>query len=90
MPDLSLILTYYNESLILEQSVNKIDEFLSNITLKVELIFIDDNSELLESAKKAGLNIILYKNINQVKNELIKFGLHINQENIRKDKQCHF
>jgi glycosyltransferase involved in cell wall biosynthesis len=61
MPDISLILTYYNESLILKQSIRKIDEFLSMTKLNVELIFIDDNSndespQILNSLKGSVLN----------------------------------
>ena len=44
MFDISLVLTYYNEALILEKSLRKIDEFLSMTHLNIELIFIDDNS----------------------------------------------
>jgi glycosyltransferase involved in cell wall biosynthesis len=43
-PNISLVLTFYNEEKILEQSIHKIDDFLSSTNLNVELIFIDDGS----------------------------------------------
>ena len=44
MSDLSLVLTYYNEALILEKSVKEITGFLNQVKLDVELIFVDDCS----------------------------------------------
>jgi epoxide hydrolase-like predicted phosphatase len=46
-------------------------------TLKVkpeECIFIDDTMEHIESAKKLGINAILYKNIKKLKSEIIKIS----------------
>jgi glycosyltransferase AglD len=56
----SLVLTFYNEAKILEQSIHKIDDFLSSANLDVELIFIDDASidrsqDILNSLKKTVL-----------------------------------
>jgi epoxide hydrolase-like predicted phosphatase len=40
-----------------------------------ETIFIDDKPQMIEGAKKAGLNAILFESVEQVKKELINFGL---------------
>lgn len=38
-------------------------------------VFIDDKPEYINGAKQAGLNTILFENISQVKNELIRLGV---------------
>ena len=35
-----------------------------------EVIFIDDNVENIESAKSIGMGVILFKNLDQLKNEI--------------------
>jgi epoxide hydrolase-like predicted phosphatase len=40
-------------------------------------VFIDDSVEYINGAKQAGLNTILFKSINQVKNELTEFMVEI-------------
>lgn len=42
-----------------------------------EIIFIDDNKKLLLSAKKLGINTILFKNHSQLVKDLRKFGVEI-------------
>lgn len=44
-PDLSLVLTCYNEGSILEKSVSEIEDVLSASKLSYELIFVDDKSK---------------------------------------------
>lgn len=44
-PDLSLVLTCYNEGSILEKSVSEIKDVLSISKLSYELIFVDDKSK---------------------------------------------
>ena len=41
-------------------------------------LFIDDKEWCLESAQLAGLQGILYKNYEQVKNDFIRFGVKVN------------
>ena len=41
-------------------------------------VFIDDKPEYINGAKEAGLNTILFRNVEQVKNELA--GLFINTD----------
>jgi putative hydrolase of the HAD superfamily len=41
-----------------------------------ETIFIDDKPQMIEGAKKARLNTILFESVEQVKKELINFGLN--------------
>ncbi|MHC4426656.1 MAG: HAD family hydrolase [Planctomycetota bacterium] len=38
-------------------------------------IFIDDRQDYTQGAREAGLNTILFKNINQIKNELAELGV---------------
>ncbi len=38
-------------------------------------VFIDDKPEYINGAKEAGLNTILFENINQVKNALVELGV---------------
>lgn len=40
-----------------------------------EVVFIDDKPQMIEGAKKAALNTILFESVEQVKKELLKFGL---------------
>ncbi len=42
-----------------------------------QAVFIDDKQQMIDGAKKAGLNTILFESISQVKKELIKFGLNL-------------
>lgn len=46
-----------------------------------EAVFIDDKPVMVDGAKKAGLNAILFESIDQVKKELTKFGLNIKETN---------
>ena len=40
-----------------------------------EAIFVDDSEEYVDGAKKAGLNTILFKNPQQLTNELLTLGV---------------
>jgi len=40
-------------------------------------VFVDDKPEYVEGAKETGLNTILFESIDQVKNELDRFGVRI-------------
>jgi len=40
-----------------------------------QTIFIDDKQEFINAAKQVGINTILFKNIEQLKNELARFGM---------------
>ncbi len=40
-----------------------------------ETLFIDDSIQNIEAAKKLGINTILFKNAEQLRNELMKMGL---------------
>lgn len=40
-----------------------------------QTIFIDDKQEFITAAKQIGLNTILFKDIEQVKKELVRFGI---------------
>lgn len=42
-----------------------------------ELVYIDDRVDLIEEAKKQSLNCITFKDIEQCKKELLKFGVYI-------------
>ena len=54
------------------------DIALNKMNLKPEeVIFIDDSIENIESGKAVGLNCILYKNVNQLKEELLSLGIEI-------------
>jgi HAD superfamily hydrolase (TIGR01509 family) len=40
-----------------------------------ETVFIDDVQEYIQAAKLIGLNTILFESVDQVKDELVKFGV---------------
>lgn len=42
-----------------------------------ETVFIDDREEYINGAKKVGINTILFKNVDQVKEELASFSVKI-------------
>ena len=66
-----------------KEGIRKPDKEIYEITVKKlnctpgQAVFIDDKPQMVEGAKKAGLNAILFESIEQVKKELIKFGLDI-------------
>jgi epoxide hydrolase-like predicted phosphatase len=41
-----------------------------------EIVYIDDRADLIEAAKKIGINSIRFKNCAQLKKELLKFGIN--------------
>ncbi len=43
-----------------------------------QAVFIDDRQENINGAKEAGLNAILFKNVEQVKTDLTRLGVRIN------------
>lgn len=45
---------------------------------KNEMVFIDDNSENIEAAKKFGLKTIKFENVQKIKEDLQKWGVNIN------------
>ena len=55
----------------------KIYEFtLERLGSKAEqTVFIDDRQDYIRGAEDVGLNTILFKNIDQVKDELVRFGM---------------
>ena len=46
-------------------------------SLPEQSVFIDDNPEYINGAKEVGINTVLFQNIDQVKNELIRLGIKI-------------
>ncbi|MBN1974740.1 MAG: HAD family phosphatase [Sedimentisphaerales bacterium] len=66
-----------------KEGVTKPNKKIYEITVKKldctprQAVFIDDKKPMAEGAKNAGLNAILFESINQVKKELIKFGLDL-------------
>ncbi len=42
-----------------------------------EIVFIDNNPEFVDGAKQAGLNAILFKNIDQLKNDLARLSVKV-------------
>jgi epoxide hydrolase-like predicted phosphatase len=42
-----------------------------------QTLFIDDKQEFINAARKIGLNTILFSNIKQLENELMRFGVQI-------------
>ena len=40
-----------------------------------QTVYIDDDPKYIEAAKQAGLNAIIFETIDQIKNELLRFGL---------------
>lgn len=65
------------------EGVKKPDREIYEITLKnlgsppEQAIFIDDKQEYIDGAKEAGINTILFRNIDQVKGELKQLGVKI-------------
>jgi epoxide hydrolase-like predicted phosphatase len=63
------------------EGVKKPDREIYELTLKKlgsqpkQSVFIDDNPEYINGAKEAGLNTILFENIDQLKNTLADLGI---------------
>jgi epoxide hydrolase-like predicted phosphatase len=63
------------------EDVQKPDRKIYELTLEklgseaAQSVFIDDNPEYINGAKEAGLNTILFENINQLKNTLAELGI---------------
>jgi len=64
-----------------KEGIRKPDKEIYEITIKKlnctsgQAMFIDDKPQMIEGAKNAGLNAILFASIEQVKKELEKYGL---------------
>ena len=71
------------------EGVKKPDRKIYELTLEKlgslpeQSVFIDDNPEYINGAKKAGINTVLFQNIDQVKNELARLSIKIEQANKR-------
>lgn len=65
------------------EGVKKPDRKIYELTLEKlgslpgQSVFIDDNPEYINGAKEVGINTVLFQNIDQVKNELIRLGIKI-------------
>ncbi len=65
------------------EGVKKPDKEIYEITLKKlgygpeKAIFIDDKQEYIDGAQEAGINTVLFQDINQVKDELNRLGVNI-------------
>jgi len=65
------------------EGVKKPDREIYELTLKKlgsepeQAIFIDDKQEYINGAKEVGINTVLFQNIDQVKDELIRLGVKI-------------
>ena len=65
------------------ECVKKPDRKIYELTLEKlgsqpeQSVFIDDNPEYINGAKEVGINTVLFQNIDQVKNELIRLGIKI-------------
>jgi HAD superfamily hydrolase (TIGR01509 family) len=63
------------------EGIQKPDRKIYELTLEKlsseaeQSVFIDDNPEYINGAKEAGLNTILFENINQLKNTLTELGI---------------
>jgi epoxide hydrolase-like predicted phosphatase len=63
------------------EGVQKPDRKIYELTLEKlgsqpeQSVFIDDKPQYINGAKEAGLNIILFENINQLKNTLAELGI---------------
>jgi len=82
--DLSLILTCYNESKILEKSVEEIREVLDKTTYTYEIIFVDDGSkdnsrELIKDicAKNPGLMRFSFHEKNKGRGQAVTTGINL-------------
>ncbi len=49
-------------------------------------VFIDDNPEYINGAKEVGINTVLFQSVGQVKNELARLSIKIEQANKRSPK----
>ena len=65
------------------EGVKKPDRKIYELTLEKlgslpeQSVFIDDNPEYINGAKKVGINTVLFQNIDQVKDELNRLGIKI-------------
>ena len=65
------------------EGVKKPDRKIYELTLEKlgtgpgQSVFIDDKPEYIDGAKNAGINTVLFQNINQVKDELDRLGVKI-------------
>ncbi len=64
------------------EGVKKPDRKIYELTLEKlgsqpeQSVFIDDKPEYINGAKEVGINTVLFQNIDQVKNELIRLGIN--------------
>jgi epoxide hydrolase-like predicted phosphatase len=74
------------------EGVKKPDRKIYELTLEKlgslseQSVFIDDNPEYINGAKKVGINTVLFQSIVQVKNELIRLVIKIDPANKRSPK----
>ncbi len=55
-------------------------------SLPEQSVFIDDNPEYINGAKEVGINTVLFQSLDQVKNELARLSIKIEQANKRSPK----
>ena len=74
------------------EGVKKPDRKIYELTLEnlgslpEQSVFIDDNPEYINGAKKVGINTVLFQSIVQFKNELARLSIKIDQANKRSPK----
>jgi epoxide hydrolase-like predicted phosphatase len=74
-----------------EQGVAKPEPRIYEITLEklgskaARSVFIDDRQEYIEGAKAVGLHTILFTSLGQVKRDLIRLGVKVGAQKLRKD-----
>jgi len=74
------------------EGVKKPDRKIYELTLEKlgslpeQSVFIDDNPEYINGAKEVGINTVLFQSVGQVKNELARLSIKIEQANKRSPK----
>lgn len=74
------------------EGVKKPDRKIYELTLEKlgslpeQSVFIDDNPEYINGAKEVGINTVLFQSVGQVKNELARLSIKIDQANKRSPK----
>ncbi len=74
------------------EGVKKPDREIYELTLEKlgsgpeQSVFIDDKQEYINGAKQVGVNTILFQSVGQVKNELARLSIKIDQANKRSPK----
>jgi len=74
------------------EGVKKPDRKIYELTLEKlgslpeQSVFIDDNPEYINGAKEVGINTVLFQSLDQVKNELARLSIKIEQANKRSPK----